>query len=252
MLSPKVNDILQHLLAAARDVLRERFVGLYLYGSLATGDFEPETSDIDFLVITADEIPVEEIAALEAMHARLWASGAHWAVKLEGRYLPAAVLRHYEPDNPARPCVNEGRFYLAPEEPDWIIQRHVLREHGVIVAGPPIAPLIDPVSPDELRASVRGVLLGWWRAMLDDPARLRGDDYQAFAVLSMCRALHTLRYGTIASKPEAARWAMAALGEPRATLIARALAWRPGAELNAFDETVDFIRATIAAESKSG
>lgn len=242
---PEINALLQQLLAGAREVLGERFVGLYLYGSLASGDFDPETSDIDFLVVTADEIPVEVIAALEAMHARLWASGAHWAKKLEGRYLPLASLRCYNPADPTRPCLNEGRFYFAPQEPDWIIQRHVLREHAVIVAGPPLTPLIDPVSLDELRGAVLGYLREWWAPMLNDLARLRDGEYQAYAVFSMCRALYTLQHGTIASKPFAARWAQATLGEPPTTLIAHALAWRPGAEMNCFNETVELIRYTV-------
>ena len=39
----------------------------------------------------------------------------------------------------------------------WPIHRHVLREHGVVLAGPPIQTLIDPVQPDELREAVRGI-----------------------------------------------------------------------------------------------
>ncbi|MGQ0600411.1 MAG: aminoglycoside adenylyltransferase domain-containing protein [Anaerolineales bacterium] len=226
-------------------MLGESFVGLYLYGSLASGDFDPETSDIDFLVVTAGEIPNELIPALEAMHARLAASGAHWAKKLEGRYLPQASLRRYTPTDPARPCVNEGRFYLTAQEPDWIIQRHVLREHAVVIAGPPLTPLIDPVSPEALRGAVLGYLRGWWAPMLNNPARLRHSEYQAYAVLSMFRALYTLHHSAIASKPAAARWAQATLGEPPATLIAHALAWRPGVEMNCFNETVELIRYTV-------
>lgn len=179
------------------------------------------------------------------MHARLAASGSHWAKKLEGRYLPQASLRRYIRTDPARPCVNEGRFYLAAQEPDWIIQRHVLREHGVVVAGPPLAPLIDPVLPEALRGAVLGYLHEWWAPMLNNPARLRDSEYQAYAVLSMCRALHTLQYGTIVSKPVAARWAQAPLGEPQSMLIAHALAWRHGAEMRDFDETVELICYTI-------
>ncbi len=41
-----VNAVLNELLTAVNSVLSEHFVGLYLYGSLASGDFNPETSDI--------------------------------------------------------------------------------------------------------------------------------------------------------------------------------------------------------------
>lgn len=46
---PDVDAVLHTLLASARSVLRDHFIGLYLSGSLASGDFNPQTSDIDFL-----------------------------------------------------------------------------------------------------------------------------------------------------------------------------------------------------------
>src|SRR6185503_19278272 len=93
----EVNAVLHALLAEVQDVLGDRFVGMYLYGSLAGGDFNPHTSDIDFLVVTADELPQKLIAALEAMHARIASSGSKWAAKLEGAYLPQHALRRHDP-----------------------------------------------------------------------------------------------------------------------------------------------------------
>jgi hypothetical protein len=91
---------------------------------------------------------------------------------------------------------------------DWIIQRHVVRESGVIVEGPDPKTLIDPVSPDDIRSAVLGVLKEWWFPMLEDPSWLRdhGSKYHAFAVITMCRALHALEHGTIVSKPRAIAW----------------------------------------------
>ena len=233
------------LLAAQRERLGGRFVGLYLYGSLASGGFDPETSDIDFVVVTDGELPDAMIPALEAMHGRLWASGDPWAAKLEGSYIPQAALRRYNAGDPPRPTVNEGRFFMAPHKSDWIIQRHTLREHGVIVAGPDPRDLIDSVPPDDLRRAVRDNLREWWSPMLDNPARLQDSAYQAYAVLTMCRALYTLAHGDIASKPVSARWAQVMLGEPWRELIARALMWRPGDAFERMDEVTAFIGYTL-------
>ena len=63
--SPEVNAVLQALLSGVQAVLGDDFVGLYLYDSLAGGDFCPERSDIDFVVATADVLPDEAVAALE-------------------------------------------------------------------------------------------------------------------------------------------------------------------------------------------
>ncbi len=242
---PDVNAVLHALLSGVQTILENHFIGMYLYGSLASGDFDPQRSDIDFLVVTADELPNEMIQALEAMHARLATSGLKWAAKLEGSYIPQRALRRYDPDDAPCPCINEGRFYVERLGSDWVIQRHVVREQGVVVTGPVLRPLIDPVQPDDLRRAVLRILREWWSPMLADPAWLRGSEYQAYAVLTMCRALHTLQSGTVVSKPVAARWAQAALGERWATLIEWALTWRHDTPSDKLSETLDFIRYTL-------
>ena len=248
---PDVNAVLHALLANVQDILGDYFVGLYLYGSLSSGDFDPLRSDIDFVVVTTDQLPEELNPALEEMHHRLWASGLKWAAKLEGTYIPQPDLRRYDPTAALCPCVNEGRFYLARHESDWVIQRSILREHGVAVAGPAITPLIDPVRPDEIRQGVRGVLHGWWAPMLVNPNFLRDGEYQAYAVLTMCRALYTLQYGTIASKPVSARWALAELDQPWSALIEWALTWQHSDQSTRLSETLDFIRYTLEHSDQS-
>lgn len=242
---PEVNAVLHLLLSGARTVLGDRFVGLYLYGSLASGDFDPDRSDIDFVVVTAHELSAEVISALEEIHSRLAEGDSKWATKLEGSYVPQQALRRYEPNDPPRPQLNEGRFYLGRHESDWIIQRHVLREHGVTVAGPAISSFIDPVGPDDLRQAVRGILSEWWEPMLQDPNWLRSGEYQAYAVLTICRALYTLQHGAVASKHVSARWARSTLGGRWAVLIERSLAWHPDESPGELDETLSLIRHTI-------
>ncbi len=61
-LYPDVNAVLTILLDGAQSVLGDHFIGLYLYGSLASGDFNPQTSDVDFLVVTDTDLTDELIA----------------------------------------------------------------------------------------------------------------------------------------------------------------------------------------------
>ena len=61
-------------------------------------------------------------------------------------------------------------------------------------------------------------------ALRADPLALRHRGYRAYTVLTICRMLYTLEFGTIVSKPTAARWAREALGPRWAPLIDRALA----------------------------
>ena len=241
-----VNALLQDLLAGVGEILAENFAGLYLYGSLASGDFNPASSDVDFVVATHQPIPAAQLPQFEKLHQELTAVHPHWATHLEGAYLPLADLRRYNPSGGPYPHWHERRFYVAGQGSDWIIQRHVLREWGVTLAGPPPDTLIDPVTPDDLRRAVGGVLAEWWAPMLDDPTWLRERLYQAFAVLTMCRALHTLETGTIVSKPVAAQWAMGVENGRFCPLITRALAWPAEPQPDALPETLDLLRYTVA------
>jgi non-ribosomal peptide synthetase component F len=242
---PDVNVVLDALLSSVQDTLGDYFVGMYLYGSLSSGDFDSQRSDIDFVVVTTAQLPEELISALENMHARLAASGLKWAAKLEGTYIPQSALRRHDPDAAPCPCLNEGRFYLARHESDWVIQRYILREHGVVVTGPALRPMIDPVQPDDIRQGVRGILREWWTPLLNDPAWMRSGEYQAYAVLTMCRAWYTLQQGTIASKPVSARWALATLDKQWMALIDWALMWQQADQADHSSETLDFIRYTL-------
>lgn len=241
---PEVNLALNQLLSGAKAILEDRFFAMYLYGSLSSGDFNPATSDIDFLIVTTGPLPDETVAELEKMHRHLRDGGLEWGKRLEGCYLVKDELRRHDPHHPPRPWINEGKFSLEREGSDWVIQRHVIREHGVVLAGPPPKTLIDPVSPEDLKQSVLRIMDEWWAPMLDTPDFLRNGGYQAFAVLSMCRTLYTLEHGRIASKPVCARWALEALDDQWKDLIEKSLVMEHDAQEDILKDTLDFIRYT--------
>jgi hypothetical protein len=249
---PDINEVLNLLLTKTSAILGSQMVGMYLYGSLSSGDFNPQSSDIDFAVITETILEPKIVSALEKMHVEIWASGSKWASKLEGAYAPKSLIRRHNPVGPPCPSVNEGRFYLAQLGSDWLIQRHIMRECGVILSGPGPKTLIDPVSPADIRQAVRGVLDEWWFPMLANPSWLRehGSEYHAYTVISMCRALHALRHGDIVSKPAAAKWAQSEFNSQWNALIEKALAAQAGSQTGFLEETLSFIRFTKAQVEK--
>jgi Domain of unknown function (DUF4111) len=231
---PEVNRAVARLRDGAVEALGDRLVGLYLHGSLALGDFYPPASDIDFHAATAAALDAPAVERLGAMHAAFKAEGG-WPARLEGVYLPVAALRRREPSGDPAPTVGVD-WDLRPGRPGptWVLDRWVTREHGVIVTGPDPRDLIDPITSADLRAAVLAALLDWARQLAEgaDTAWLRPRNYQAFAVLTMCRALHVLERGAVVPKPEAAAWAMRHLPPPWPAQVERAMAWRA-------DEQVD-------------
>ena len=210
---PEVNTLLAELLDGARAILGPQFVGMMLYGSLAAGDFDA-ASDVDVLVVTNADISTETFAALAMMHARMAQGDSPWATRLEISYIPLSALRRHDPAHATHPRLDRGggeRLYWMPHDVDWVVQRHALRERGLVIAGPTPASLIDPVAPDDLRAAMRPLLQRREQSLRDRPADLNFRGYQSYVVLTVCRMLYTLAHGTVVSKPIAARWAVATL-----------------------------------------
>ena len=143
--------------------LGKSLTGLYIHGSLAYGDFNPQTSDIDFLVVTKGHLSEEIFSFLKEMHAHLFTSKLLWSQRLEGAYIPKDDLRRHDPANKPVPWLGvDGHFALEKLGSDWIIQRWILREKGIVITGPPLKSMIDPLSADDLREAVCSSLREWW------------------------------------------------------------------------------------------
>lgn len=241
---PKVNDLLWLLLAEMRAILGDDLIGLYLDGSLALGDFDPETSDVDFMAAITRPLSPHQFAALAtlhreirdnglalaALHGQVRVSGVPLAAEIEGSYIPLPALRRHDPADTTFAYLGRGpdevlQFKLLHS--DWVIHRYTVREHGITLFGPPPASLIDPITPDDVRRATAEVLRSWWgTAEAANHIRAAPASGLAFVALVMCRALFALEYGAVVSKPAAARWALATLDTRWQPLIEQSLAWQ--------------------------
>jgi predicted nucleotidyltransferase len=200
--------ILYKLLEQVQAVLGQEFVGFYLHGSLAMGDFDLATSDIDFAIVTRNHLGPETIAKLKLIHKKLLETNSETAKLLEGAYIPSSMIRCHGIHAPAIPHVHGDAFYLAQLEPHWILNRAILRESGVTLTGPTPDSLIDPISLEARQHAIRDFLREWWQPMLTDSIRLENAEYRVYAVQTMARGLCTLETGELLSKPNAIRWAL--------------------------------------------
>lgn len=240
-----INLVLQTLLDNVRVLLGDYFVGMYLYGSLASGDFEPDRSDIDFLIVTREELPSDIVAGLKSMHTRLYKSGMEWATKLEGSYVPIDVIRRYSVIGPAWPMINKDKFLVAHENISWVINNYILYTNGVVITGPPPQSIIEPVSSEELKDAVLTLLRDVWTPWQDNSDLFHRNEYQSYVVLTMCRSLYTLKHGTVVSKLRSAEWAITNLDRKWTELIQQALAWRDKDPSGDIEQTQEFIRYTL-------
>jgi predicted nucleotidyltransferase len=220
-----LNDVLDRLVEGVQNILGDGFCGAYLQGSFAVGDAD-EHSDVDFIVVTGDEVTPEERAELQALHQELYALPTPWAQHLEGSYVPRRILRR--PDPELRPLLyldNGATEFTLDNHDNTAVVRWSLREHGVVLAGPEPRELIDPVTADDLRANVRWAFGEWtkWFRSVESMSRRA----LAVAVLTHCRMLHTVATGIVDSKRIAGEWALRELDPEWEPLVRWALDDRP-------------------------
>ena len=222
----EANEILPELVAGLRASLGSQLVGVYLYGSLLTGDFTPGVSDVDLLAATRETIDGDELDRLRAMHARLVSARSAWTDRVEVAYVPLAALRTFKTARSRIGIISPGEpLHVVDAGRDWLMNWYLVRTMGVTLVGPPPNEIITPVSTAEFVDAIREHTCTWghWTDRLED---LKS---QSYAILTMCRTLCTHRTGEHISKQQAAQWASQRLPE-WAALIRQALAWREGVE----------------------
>ncbi|MDQ2903096.1 MAG: DUF4111 domain-containing protein [Chloroflexota bacterium] len=219
-----INALLALFLERMQTILGPKLIGLYVFGSLVTGDFDYESSDIDLVAALAADLDDKELERIRTMHVDIALAHKQWDNRIEVGYLSLESLKK---------STAHGKIALiSPGEPlhvkesgaDWIINRYVLREKGATLYGPAPKTLVEPISKQE-RLRALQELLQEWRGWITATEHLRSRPYQAFMIVTMCRLLYTFKTAELVSKKQAALWAEQEMPE-WSSLIQRALAWR--------------------------
>jgi len=276
-----LNAVLSHLVEGAKSALKGNLIGAYLQGSFAVGD-HTAYSDCDFIIVVARDLAFEELEALQRLHKEIHLLPyPYWRRGLEGSYAPAAILRRWstiprdppgehrrhdwaDPGTSGAPpraypfwYLDHGSDTLVRSEHDNTqVVRWCLREKGVVLTGPSLRELIDPVSAAALRAEVRETMDRCLSTGLPMPMIA----WQAFWVGLYCRMLHTLVTGEVTSKKQAMSWAQRVLDPQWHGLIARAMILKKGDEEHASltadpieaEATNKFAAYSIAFADQSG
>jgi hypothetical protein len=227
----ELDDVLADLSRSARAALGETYVGTYLQGSFALGAGDAQ-SDADFIVVTTVLPSGQREAELRALHAAIPSRPGVWNINLEGSYADLRSLRSVDGLGVPWLFVNRGhREMVWDAHCNTLHTRWIMRNHGMVIDGPPAASLIDEVPAALLRASAAETLPG----LLDDIAAWADMDNawtQKYIVETYSRVLHTALTGRVISKAGGLRWALDTLGEEWGPLLRqvaadRSAAWKP-------------------------
>jgi hypothetical protein len=199
-----VSDFAGAVTSTLRDALGDDLVGLYLYGSAVSGGFDPGVSDVDLVAVTAAEVGALDTDALGRMHDQLTDRYPDWNDRLEIVYIGRDTLASFRASPGRLAVISPGESFHVREElaAEWLQNWYLVRETGICLHGAEAAAVVPPIAWAEyVAATVRYA----------DELRARsrhgaGARDVAYTILTMCRALRTVRTHTQSSKQEAADW----------------------------------------------
>ncbi len=231
---PTIRPLIDLLQTQIQAVLGDQLVGLYVVGSLVTGDFDERVSDIDLIAALA--APLDEAAGdrLRAMHADIVRQYPQWDDRIEVIYIAAKHLKQPKTlDRLAEICPGDPFQVFAVNADDWLLKWYVLREKGVALLGAAPSEWVAPIALDDLLPHLRQQLHGLPDWLVEN----HHWGAQVYTIQTMCRALYTFRERDFASKQRAAQWAAQTFPQ-WSPLIGRALAWREAGQPDNVDAEV--------------
>ncbi len=243
-----VSRILAQLTDGLRSVLREELVGVYLYGSLISGDFDPDISDIDLVVVMTTALDSIKFNALHRLHQSVVERHPDWYDRLELAYISGAGLRAFRHQTSTIGIISPGEpFHLIQAGHDWLISWYALRKDGLALVGPPIQSLIDDI-PTHVYLQAVSEHICRYRDSVKKP---HNKSALSYIVLTVARGAYTLSHRRATSKIKAAVWAKQ-LYPQWAALVESALRWRanPHCDLRTAEqirpEVADFVNDMLS------
>lgn len=186
------------LLERLRDRLavREDIVGVYVYGSLVTGDYSPAASDIDVIVLVQREPGQAMTRELTQMHTALAATGGP-AGQLHCLYVAADSA-----SDPDRLCT----YWFGDRMTQWqmkLLTQAELASAGVALYGPWPPPGIKPVPVADIQTAVHAEITGYWRRISRKRRCWLQDSWVDHGLVVLPRAEALLTAGDLITKGEA-------------------------------------------------
>ena len=257
---PELREVLAAFVNEISSELAGNLIGVYLVGSIATGDFDLD-SDVDFLVVTKTELTEANIKSLQEIQIKIHNIDCYPAKHLEGSYISVYDLNNW------RTVGKKGLYYFdngstvfeqSIHDNQWHV-RWILRERGVTLIGQRPVKIMPPIPLDKLSNEIKTTMLQDIKTFEDEinrPLSFWNSRFgQSFVVLTYCRMLHTLYTGTVQSKKAAAKWVKQIVAPKWVELIDQAWNERKGvrfmekihqrAEQTMLNKTLDFIKYAV-------
>lgn len=229
-LSEKTRTLLVKLAKGCEGILKNNFVGFYIHGSLSTGCFNPEQSDMDFLVVTKNHLSKEEKIKITDFliknRGEFPAKGIDMSVVLQGE------LKKFKYPTPLELYLSNSQFdryktnknYLCENKKDKNLAAHLvmIKKRGICLLGKPIKDVFYEIPKkyylksiiNDSKWSIKNISKGPDAGTCPVPT---------YGVLNFCRVSAFIDDNKITSKVEGGQWGLKNLPKKYKTIIQQAL-----------------------------
>jgi hypothetical protein len=230
-------DTIEAWVATFDEIAPGSLEGLYVVGSAALSDWQPGSSDIDIVAITAE--PADEEMAGTLLTAHSVFVERHPGVTVDGPFLAWGDLV-VGPQGVTRPWTLDGSFHHDAEcfeinPVTW----YTLATYGVRVRGPRLEDMPIPVDAVERVRFVVDNALSYWKGVHADLLGALGElaeggtlpsSVPQWCLLGVCRMLYTATTADVTSKSGAGRWAADVIDDANRDICSAVVAMRQRAD----------------------
>lgn len=214
--SAGVTNFVNDLVADIKRISAGDCIGVYLHGSLAMGGFNPQSSDIDVLVVTNRSLTLDDKRKFAKL--LLECSGHPYPIEIsvlsEQQLLnwnhPSSYEFHYSEMWRAKYELDLTRgsqeFLDQQNQRDGDLSAHltVTRERGICLSGKPISEIIPSIPRQHYLDSILSDFYDCLDRITETPI---------YSVLNLVRVYLFAKDGVVSSKKEAGEWALSKLPE---------------------------------------
>ena len=219
-----MRGIIDDFIAAAREIMEEQLMGIYLHGSLAMGCFNPDKSDIDLIIVIGESITDEQkmkfMQRVAAINRQAPAKGLEMSIVLR-KYCspfvyPTPFELHFSPVHLQWFCDKPQDYVqkMKGEDKDLAAHFMIIRRYGIVLYGEKIENVFAEVPHENYADSI-------WEDVRDAKEEIL--QQPIYMILNLCRVLAFLKDGLYLSKKEGAKWAIERLPAEYTAVISSAL-----------------------------
>lgn len=216
--------VIDEFTAMSKEIIGDKLTGIYLHGSMVMDCFNPEKSDIDFLIVIENDISdaqkMEFLKQVVKLNGLAPAKGLEISI-VKREYCkpfvyPTPFELHFSPmhlqwfrDNPENYVEK-----MKGEDKDLAAHFTIINRYGIVLYGEKIEHVFGVLAKKDYVDSIWSDVEGAREEIAEDPI---------YIILNLCRVLAVLKDDLYLSKQFGGEWGIAHLSERYHSLILQAL-----------------------------